>query len=156
MALVQLILIVIVLCIAVTAVVFSLFSAPWYALFGVLVLAFGITRWLMPTSTTAIALSNYTLDPAQPTDNPTVAAEPTADSPHLSYRGAPYREEGEARSLAVFAGGPLPMSYRGAKYDRKHKAEKDTTALELDSTRQLDAAEERQTPAMKYRGVKVN
>ncbi len=159
MVLLQLILIVIGLCVIATAVISSLFSAPWYALAGVLMVAFVVTRWLMPELQAAIAADDLALTVSSQTDRPAPIPSEPADTPGLSYRGAAYGQEveGEAQS-AVAMITCSPLSYRGAKYATELSAEPNTQSLEVE----LHSASDRQpqldcrAPEMKYRGVKLS
>ncbi|NJP11492.1 MAG: hypothetical protein HC866_20095 [Leptolyngbyaceae cyanobacterium RU_5_1] len=95
MALLQLIVLVLFVWAVITILTMGLFSAPWYVLLVLLVLALGVTRSLMPKET-AIALPSaeseaQTVNPEQSA----IAAQPIPQTT-LIYRGTSYTHTAHA------------------------------------------------------------
>ncbi len=119
------------------AVLFGLFSAPWYVLGLFLLVALGLTWKLMPSPQTWIApaggevvqssaiahqTGNLSSAPTEkryrgaqyPTASPSVAEAP-AQPAVLSYRGAAYAPKAAAKPPISSSATPPELKYRGAK-----------------------------------------
>lgn len=136
---------VIALCAIAATLVFALFSAPWYVLGGILLIALVITWKLMPNQETWAAATDepgntlHDSHPPEPSEKTT-----SCQSPNMLYRGAQYptiaAKETEACPQSAV------LSYRGATYAPSTKAI---------SPNSPSSSENPKSPELKYRGAKI-
>jgi len=156
MSLFQLALQVIAVCVLIAALVFGLFSAPWYVLFMLLLGTFVITWLLMPGRKGWISqfISPNGTDLPNESWEESVrqgAGESPQPAGNLTYRGAPYCSQigAELDESSV-------LTYRGAPYSKGSQPPE--PPAHGDSETSLHNAQSAGSPAreLKYRGAKVN
>lgn len=136
---------VIALCAIAALLVFGLFSAPWYILGGILLIALLLTWKLMPSQETWLSAaddSENSLHGSQASEAPEKPA--SCQTPNMLYRGAQYPT---AASNGTAASPPQAvLSYRGAAYASCPKAA---------SPNSSSSSEQPHSPELKYRGAKI-
>ncbi|MBF2028533.1 MAG: DUF4278 domain-containing protein [Oscillatoriales cyanobacterium C42_A2020_001] len=139
-------------CVFVAVLMFGLLSAPWYILFGLLLLTLVLT-WLLMPGREAWVTHFVSLNPLPLPDEPLGQAANQeigeVSRANLTYRGACYGSQVDAVSddSAV-------LTYRGAHYSKGTQAPE--TQVHQDSEVNCTAPSTMPTPELKYRGARVN
>jgi hypothetical protein len=136
---------VIALCAIAVLLVFGLFSAPWYVLGGILLIALVLTWKLMPNQETWVSTTE---DPGKLLHSSPLlesSEKPVSgQTPNMLYRGAQYPT---VASKGTAAAPPQAiLSYRGATYAPKPKVAPPNSP---------SSSEPSQSPELKYRGAKT-